>query len=46
MPWPCPLERREGGEGGRGVAGKKRGVRTQGHILLHHALCVFKQGAK
>lgn len=36
---PCPLERGEGG-GGEVRAVKKRGVRTQGHILLYHA-CVF-----
>lgn len=35
MPLPCPLEKREG-EGEEWTV-KKRGVRTQGHILLHHA---------
>ncbi len=35
MPWPCPLERGEGEGEVRAV--KKRGVRTQGHIVLYHA---------
>lgn len=39
MPWPCSLEGEEG-EGEVWAVKKKRGVRTQGHILLHHA-CVF-----